>query len=79
MTIAQPDFAICVANEGYDDLEVWKVYRLLPDSKTPEVGCLRVIDESGQDYLYPAKCFIKVTFPDDVRDRLLAIQPKIRS
>jgi hypothetical protein len=40
------EFAICVANEGYDDLEVWKVYRVMPDTKAAEVGCLRVIDES---------------------------------
>ncbi len=47
------EFAICVADEGYDDLEVWKVYRVLPDAKAAEVGCIRVIDESGEDYLYP--------------------------
>jgi hypothetical protein len=79
MTTAQPDFVICIADEGYDDLEVWKVYRLLPDSKAAEVGCLRVIDESGEDYLYPANCFVQVTFPDDVWDRLLAINPEVRS
>lgn len=44
------DFAICVANQGYEDLEVWKVYRLLPDAKAVEVGCLRVVDESGEEY-----------------------------
>jgi hypothetical protein len=72
MTTLQPEFAICVANEGYEDLEVWKVYRLLPDPKATEVGCLRVIDESGEDYLYPASRFVQVTFPADVRERLLA-------
>ncbi len=40
------EFAICVASEGYDDLEVWKVYRVQPDAKAAEVGCIRVIDES---------------------------------
>jgi hypothetical protein len=58
MTTAQPDFAICIVNDGYDDLEVWKVYQILSDSKAAGVGCLRVIDESGEDYLYPAHCFI---------------------
>ncbi len=72
MLTEQPEFAICVTNEGYDDLEVWKVYRLLPDPKAAEVGCLRVIDESGEDYLYPTSRFVQVTFPDDVRKRLLA-------
>lgn len=72
MTTEQFEFAICVANEGYEDLEVWKVYRILPDPKAAEVGCLRVVDESGEDYLYPASCFVQVTFPEDVRERLLA-------
>jgi hypothetical protein len=66
-------FAICVANEGYEDLEVWKVYRVLPDAKAAEVGCLRVIDESGEDYLYPANRFVVVELPEEVRARLLAV------
>src|SRR5450432_3902960 len=40
------EFAICVENEGYDDLEVWKVYQVLPDARAAGVGCIRVIDES---------------------------------
>jgi len=68
-------FAVCVANEGYDDLEVWKVYRVLPDAKATEVGCKRVIDESGEDYLYPADRFVVVDFPKDVRARLPRWQP----
>ena len=68
-------FAICVANEGYDDLEVWKVYQVLPDAKAAGVGCIRVIDESGEDYLYPADRFVAVDFPRDVRARLPRWQP----
>src|SRR5712692_4901799 len=63
-------FAVCVANEGYDDLEAWKVYQVLPDAKAAEVGCIRVIDESGEDYLYPVDRFVAVDFPKDVRARL---------
>src|SRR5258708_39508376 len=63
-------FAICVANEGYDDLEVWKVYRILPDAKAAGVGCIRVIDESGEDYIYPANRFDVVNVSKDVRTRL---------
>lgn len=70
------EFAICVANEGYDDLEVWKVYRILSDAKAAEVGCLRVIDESGEDYLYPVDRFVAVDLPQDVRARLLAVAAK---
>ena len=69
-------FAICVADEGYDDLEVWKVYRVLPDTKAAEVGCLRVVDESGEDYLYPADRFEAVDLPEKVRARLLAAATK---
>lgn len=72
MTPQQSEFAICLTNEGYEDLEVWKVYRILPDPKAAEVACLRVIDESGEDYLYPSSHFVQVTFPHDVREQLLA-------
>jgi hypothetical protein len=64
------EFAICVANEGYDDLEVWKVYQLLPDAKPAGVGCIRVVDETGEDYLYPENRFVMVDLPKDVRTRL---------
>ena len=71
-------FAICVADEGYDDLEVWKVYQVLPDGKAAGVGCVRVIDESGEDYLYPADRFVAVDFPSHVRARLPRWQPSHR-
>ena len=73
MSKKRVEFAICVANEGYDDLELWKVYRMLPDEKAAEVGCVRVIDESGEDYLYPKDRFVAVDFPRSVRSRLLAM------
>jgi hypothetical protein len=69
------EFAVCVASEGYDDLEVWKVYQVLPDPKAAGVGCIRVIDESGEDYLYPADRFAPVDFPEIVRSRLPRRQP----
>jgi hypothetical protein len=50
------------------------VYRVLPDAKASEVGCLRVVDESGEDYLYPADCFVNVSFPKAVQDRLAAAE-----
>ena len=68
-------YAICVANEGYEDLDVWKVYQVLPDAKAAGVGCIRVIDESGEDYLYPADRFVAVDFPKDIRARLPRWQP----
>ena len=76
MTTEPSEFAICIANEGYEDLEVWKVYQILPDPKATEVGCLRVIEASGEDYLYPTSRFVQVTFPDKIRERLLATVEK---
>ena len=72
------EFAICVANEGYDDLQMWKVYQVLPCAKAAGVGCIRVIDESGEDYLYPADRFVAVDFPKVVRARLPRWQPSNR-
>ena len=69
------EFAVFVANEGYEDIEVWKVYQVLPDAKAASVGCVRVIDESGEDYLYPADRFVMVDFPKNVRARLPRWQP----
>jgi hypothetical protein len=67
-------FAICIIAEEMGDLEVWKIYQTLPDSKAAKLGCLRVIDESGEDYLYPANRFVIVELPEDVREKLLAVQ-----
>ena len=67
------NFAVCLATAGDEDLEVGKVYRILPDAKAAEVGCLRVIDESGEDYLYPAERFMVLDLPEAERERLLAV------
>jgi hypothetical protein len=70
---AQVSLAVCIANTGYEDLEVRKVYRVLADTKAAELGCLRVIDESGEDYLYPADRFMALELSAAERDRLLAV------
>ena len=67
------NFAVCISHPGDDDLEIGKVYRVLPDAKAVEVGCLRVIDESGEDYLYPANRFLVLDLPEGARERLLAV------
>jgi hypothetical protein len=66
-------FAICVANDGCDDLEVWKLYRVLPDDTAGQENFLRIIDESGEDYLYPAARFMIVNLPQAVVEKLLTI------
>jgi len=65
-------FAICIRNEGSDDLALRKVYRVLPDEGAQAEKLLRVVDDSGEDYLYPASYFVLVEFPQAVERRLLA-------
>jgi hypothetical protein len=70
--LSRPRFAVCVANEGCDDLQVWKLYRLVPDAKAAAEGYVRVVDDSGEDYLYPAGRFVVVEFSAAVEQKLLA-------
>ena len=57
-------FAICVDNSGYPvSLELRKIYRVVPDKDAERDGDLRVIDESGEDYLYPADYFVLIDLP----------------
>ena len=65
-------FAICVRNEGAEDLEIRKIYRVLPDARAAKVKHIRVIDESGEDYLYPADYFVPLTLPREV-ERALSV------
>ena len=59
----QSRFVLCVRNDGSDDLEPRKVYQVLADRDGTREGYLRVIDESGEDYLYPAEYFVPVRLP----------------
>ncbi len=63
---AQPAFVLCLDNHGCDDLEPRKVYQTVSDSAAEEEGYLRVVDESGEDYLYPAEYFVPIELPEDV-------------
>jgi hypothetical protein len=65
-------FAICLNAAPDSNLEIWKIYRVLNDPNANEVGCLRIIDESGEDYLYPESRFAIVEFPDTIQSQLLA-------
>ena len=61
-------FVICVDNSGYPAaLELHKIYTVLPDERAAADDYLRVIDESGEDYLYAAKRFVSVNLPEQVR------------
>ena len=70
---AERQFAICIQNEGYlASLELWKVYRVLPDEKAAKHQLVRVIDESGEDYLYPENWFAPIKLPQAVEKAMLA-------
>jgi len=56
-------FVVCVRNGGYVDLEPLKVYRVRADRKARTLGFFRVVDESGEDYLYPADFFRPIQAP----------------
>ena len=66
-------FALCIHASAKEDLEAWKVYRVIADTKGEQAGCLRVVDESGEDYLYPAARFMVLPLPDAMKEQLLAI------
>jgi hypothetical protein len=70
----EPDaqFAVCINNADYPaSLELHKIYRVLPDEDAAADGALRIVDESGEDYLYPADWFVLVKLPQVVEESLL--------
>lgn len=59
-----PRYVLCVRNHGYPaSLEVRKLYEALHDAEGERHGLMRVIDESGEDYLYPREFFVPITLP----------------
>lgn len=67
-----PQFAVCINNSEYPaSLELHKIYRVLADQEAEEDGDLRVIDESGEDYLYPSEYFMMLELPRDIQQVLL--------
>jgi hypothetical protein len=63
-------FVLCIENKDCDDLEKRKVYQVFPDDKAADEGYLRIVDESGEDYLYPESYFIPVELPQKIQDAL---------
>ena len=65
-------FAVCVNNADYPaSLELHKIYRVLTDGDAEADGDLRIVDESGEDYLYPADYFVLTELPQAVEKSLL--------
>ena len=68
-------FAICINNADYPaSLERWKVYRVVPDERAEGRSLIRVVDESGEDYLYSTKDFVAISLPSTVQSAMLALR-----
>jgi hypothetical protein len=64
MNEQKPAYVVCVDNSGYPvSLELRKIYLRLPDAGAEEDGFIRVVDESGEDYLYPSRFFVAIQVP----------------
>ena len=70
---AESKFVICIRNEDCEDLEPRKVYQVLMDEAASEDGYIRVIDESGEDYLYPQDYFVAIELPQAAEKALLSV------
>lgn len=66
------DFAVCLRTGGADDLVERKVYQVIEDDASETKGFIRVVDESGEDYLYPIELFAFVDVPEDAAKELKA-------
>ena len=68
-------FALCIDNTDYQaSLIPGKVYRILPDPRAAKDDLVRIVDESGEDYLYHKSYFVFVDFPPEVKKKVLALQ-----
>lgn len=65
-------YVICVKNRNYRaGLELRKIYRRLPDASAGRHGLVRIVDESGENYLYPANYFVAIRLPQAVEKALV--------
>ena len=65
-------FVICIRNEQCEDLHPRKIYQTLSDETAAQDGYIRVIDESGEDYLYPQDYFVPIELPQAAEKALLS-------
>jgi hypothetical protein len=70
--LKEKTFALCIKNDDCEDLELRKVYRVLPDRRAEKEGYIRVVDESGEDYLYPQSYFIPLALPRKAQELVAA-------
>ena len=73
MKTSAKKLVVCLKNKGYEvSLETRKIYQVLPDTEAAKHRQIRVIDESGDDYLYPASYFTQIELPQPIRKAVLA-------
>ncbi|MBU2444636.1 MAG: hypothetical protein KJ666_03550 [Bacteroidetes bacterium] len=64
-------FMVCIRNRGYEaSLEIRKIYEILVDKEAQKYNQIRVIDESGEDYLYPVEYFASIRLPSSTKEKL---------
>ncbi len=64
-------FVVCIDNRGYEaSLEPRKIYQATPDRTASKRGLIRIVDESGEDYLYPEKYFVPIEVPRSIEEAL---------
>lgn len=67
-------FAVCVHNEEHEEsLELRKIYEILDDPAAAEHNMVRVIDEEGEDYLYPRDWFLSIQLPHEIEEAILEL------
>jgi hypothetical protein len=77
---SKPQFVICINTDDPDLLTPRMIYEVIPDENATKSNYLRVIDNEGEDYLYPSDYFISVNFPHRIEQKLLRIAlPIIRT
>ena len=70
----QTRFAVCIDDTAYpDDLKVRTIYQVLPDESAAKSNYIRVVDETGEDYLYPADLFVIIDVPAEARKALIQV------
>ena len=70
-TKTAPQFVVCLRNDGYEaPLEPRKIYQVIPDTEAERHKMLRVIDESEEDYLFPARLFASISLPHTLAKEL---------
>lgn len=67
-------FMVCIRNRGYEaSLEIRKIYEILVDKEAQKYNQIRVIDESGEDYLYPVEYFASIRLPSSTKEKLQSL------